>query len=193
MATTHATFVKRFMNLTSMQQPELTTDRLLLRSLTQTDAPQVQQLAGDEAIAATALNIPHPFEDGMAEAWIATHESDYTVGKAANWAIVLKQTQRLIGAVGLSLSAANAHAELGYWIGKPYWGKGYASEAAQAVIKFGFETLTLHRIYATCLGRNPASGRVLQKLGMIHEGSQKQHVYHWGQFEDLELYGLFKE
>lgn len=174
-------------------QPELTSNRLLLRSLTQADAPQVQQLAGDEAISATALNIPHPFEDGMAEAWIATHQPDYAIGKAMNWAIVLQQEQILIGAIGLSLSSENSHAELGYWIGKPYWEHGYASEAAQAVVKFGFETLKLHRIYATCLGRNPASARVLQKLGMTHEGSQKQHVYHRGQFEDLELYGLVKE
>lgn len=181
------------MTLTSMQQPELTTARLLLRALTQIDAPQIQQLAGDEAISATALNVPYPFEDGMAEAWIATHHPDYVAGKAVNWAIVLQQTQIVIGAIGLSINAANAHAELGYWIGKPYWGKGYASEAAQAIINFGFQTLMLHRIYATCLKHNCASARVLQKLGMTHEGSQKQHIYHRGQFVDLELYGLVQK
>jgi RimJ/RimL family protein N-acetyltransferase len=175
------------------KQPILATDRLLLRSLAQQDAPQVQQLAGDEAISATALNVPYPFEDGMAEAWIATHKPDFIAGKAVTWAIVLRETQMLIGAVGLSINADHANAELGYWIGKFYWGKGYASEAAQAVMDFGFQTLKLHRIYATCLGCNPASAGVLQKLGMVHEGSQKQHIYHRGRFVDLELYGMVKE
>lgn len=179
--------------LTANLQPEITTERLLLRQFTQSDAPSVQKLAGDEAIAATALNIPHPFEDGMAEEWIATHQPDWEAGKAANFAIVLRQKPILVGAVGLSLNSANEEAELGYWIGKPYWGQGYASEAASAAIEFGFETLKLDRIYATCLRRNIASAKVLQKLGMTQEGSQKQRVFHRGQFEELELYSLVKE
>ncbi|WP_179228637.1 GNAT family N-acetyltransferase [Leptolyngbya ohadii] len=89
-------------------------------------------------------------------------------------------------------NAAHSNAELGYWIGKPYWGNGYASEAAQEVMNFGLQALRLHRIYATCLGCNPASARVLQKLGMTHEGTQKQHVCHRGAFQDLELYGLIR-
>jgi [ribosomal protein S5]-alanine N-acetyltransferase len=110
--------------LTANLQPEITTERLLLRQFRQSDALLVQKLAGDEAIAATALNIPHPFEDGMAEEWIATHQPDWEAGKAANFAIVLRQKPILVGAVGLSLNSANEEAELGYWIGKPYWGQG---------------------------------------------------------------------
>ncbi len=179
--------------LTINRQPEMTTQRLILRPFTLSDAPLVQQLAGDEAIASTALNIPHPFEDGMAQAWISTHQPDYEASKAANFAIVLGHEQILIGAAGLSISSSDLRAELGYWIGKAYWGYGYASEAAQALIHFGFEVLSLNRIYATCLRRNIASARVLQKLGMAHEGSLRQHVYHRGQFEDLEEYGLLKQ
>jgi RimJ/RimL family protein N-acetyltransferase len=181
------------MMVTMNIQPEITTERLILRPFTLSDAPLVQQLAGDEAIASTALNIPHPFEDGMAEEWISTHQPDYEARKAANFAIVLADERRLIGAAGLSIISSDSRAELGYWIGKPYWGYGYASQAAQALIHFGFEVLSVNRIYATCLKRNIASARVLQKLGMAHEGTLRQHVYHRGRFQDLEEYGLLKE
>jgi RimJ/RimL family protein N-acetyltransferase len=181
------------MMLTMNRQPKMTTERLILRPFTLSDAPFVQQLAGDEAIASTALNIPHPFEDRMAEEWISTHQSDYEAAKAANFAIILRHEQTFIGAAGLSISSSDSRAELGYWIGKRYWGYGYASEAAQALIHFGFEVLCVNRIYATCLKRNIASAKVLQKLGMAHEGSLRQHVYHRGEFEDLEEYGLLKQ
>ncbi|MBW4601963.1 MAG: GNAT family N-acetyltransferase [Calothrix sp. FI2-JRJ7] len=171
-------------------QPELTTKRLILRPFTFLDAPLVQQLAGSDAIAATALNIPHPFEDGIAEQWIATHQPDYEAGTAANFAIILHYEQILIGAVGLTIN--HLQAELGYWIGQAYWGQGYASEASQAIIQFGFEVLSLNRIYATCLKRNVASAKVLQKIGMSYEGTFPQHVYHRGKFEDLDEYSLFK-
>jgi RimJ/RimL family protein N-acetyltransferase len=70
------------MMLTMNRQPKMTTERLILRPFTLSDAPFVQQLAGDEAIASTALNIPHPFEDRMAEEWISTHQSDYEAAKS---------------------------------------------------------------------------------------------------------------
>ena len=81
-------------------------------------------------------------------------------------------------------------AELGYWIGKPYWNKCYASEAAKAILRFGFKELNLHRIHAHHLSRNPASGKVLQKIGMQHEGCLRHHIRKWGKFEDMEMYGI---
>ena len=84
-------------------------------------------------------------------------------------------------------------AELGYWIGKPYWGQGYCTEAARATLDFGFEQLGLNRIFAHHFARNPASGRVMQKIGMTREGRLRQHVKKWDAFEDLELYGILKD
>jgi RimJ/RimL family protein N-acetyltransferase len=174
------------------RQPTLETGRLLLRPFTLSDAPDVKRLAGDRAIADTTLNIPHPYEDGMAEKWIATHQPQFEAGKLANFAITLRDTAELTGAVGLSIVARFDHAELGYWVGVPFWNRGYCTEAAEAVLDYGFNTLNLNRIYATHLKRNPSSGRVMQKLGMQHEGVARQHVKRWNRYEDLVLYGILK-
>jgi ribosomal-protein-alanine N-acetyltransferase len=174
-----------------MTQPTLRTTRLLLRPFGMGDASVVQRLAGAAAVADTTQNIPHPYEDGLAEAWIASHEPAYTRGERVVFAIT-EQDGNLVGAINLNLRQEHHRAELGYWIGEPYWGRGYATEAAQAIIEYGFTTLALNRIVATHLTRNPASGRVMQKAGMRHEGVQRQHVYKNGRFEDLESYGIIR-
>lgn len=166
------------------------TPRLVLRPFALSDAGDVQRLAGDKAIASTTLNIPHPYEDGMAEEWIGTQQEKYENGQQANFAITLRPAGTLIGAVGLAIERPHAMAELGYWIGKPYWNQGYCSEAARAVVEYGFETLELNRVYAHHLKRNPASGRVMRKIGMRHEGCCRQHAKKRDVFEDIELYGV---
>jgi ribosomal-protein-alanine N-acetyltransferase len=174
------------------ERPTLETTRLILRPFTVADAPDVQRLAGDREIASTTLNVPHPYEDGMAEQWIGTHQAKYERGELVNFAIVRRADNALIGAIGLQINQQHTHAELGYWIGKPYWNAGYCTEAAQAVVGYGFEVLGLHRIHASYLTRNPASGRVMQKLGMLNEGCLRQHVNKWEVFEDLAIYGILK-
>ncbi len=172
------------------ERPTLETTRLTLRPFTVADASDVQRLAGEREIASTMLNIPHPYEEGMAEQWIATHQERYEKGELVNFAITLRVDQALIGAIGLQLTQQHASAELGYWIGKPFWNRGYCTEAAQAVVRYGFDVLGLNRLHAAYFKRNPASGRVMQKLGMRYEGCMREHVKKWGVFEDRELYGL---
>ncbi|NEP08821.1 MAG: GNAT family N-acetyltransferase [Symploca sp. SIO2C1] len=174
------------------QQPTLQTQRLILRPFTLTDAPLVQRLAGAREIAAMTLSIPHPYEDGMAQEWIKTHPAAFNEGISVNFAIVLRDSEVLCGSTGLGIDAENANAELGYWIGVPYWGKGYCTEAAKAVVGYGFEVIGLHRIHGAYFPQNPASGRVMQKIGMSYEGCRRQHILKWGNFEDLELYGILK-
>ena len=157
------------------------------------DAAVVQQLAGDQAIADTTQNIPHPYADGMAEEWIGTHKPGYENGSLATFAIVLRDGPKLIGAIGLTLDRDVNKGELGYWIGKPYWNRGYATEAAVAAIAFGFDDLRLNRIRATHLTRNPSSGRVMEKAGMLLEGTACQEVMKWGKYEDLTIYGILRE
>jgi RimJ/RimL family protein N-acetyltransferase len=171
-------------------QPTLSGPRLVLRPFALQDAPAVQALAGAREVASTTLTIPHPYENGMAEAWIRTHAPSYAAGTLASFAIVAAATQELIGAMGLTISTAHARAELGYWVGVPFWNRGYATEAGAMIVRFGFEQLGLNRIHAQHFVRNPASGRVLQKLGMRHEGCLRQHVRRWGSFEDVEQYGI---
>ncbi|HUE72216.1 MAG TPA: GNAT family N-acetyltransferase, partial [Pirellulaceae bacterium] len=172
-------------------QPALKTERLVLRPFTLADAPLVQILAGDKDVASTTRLIPHPYPDGLAVSWISTLPSKYQQGDGVNFAITLKEGA-LIGSIGLILSLADHHGELGYWIGKPYWNSGYCTEAAAAMLQFAFDTLDLERVFAKYMGRNPASGRVLAKLGMTQEGILRHHRCKWGQFDDLVVCGILR-
>lgn len=175
-------------------QPTLDTVRLLLRPLSPSDAGEVRRLAGDEAIASTTLAIPHPYPEGLAEQWIASLPGKYAEGSQVTFGIERREDGAVVGAIGLLfISREHENAEMGYWIGTPFWGRGYATEAARAVLGYGFGSLGLHRIYAHHFHRNAASGRVMQKLGMTREGRLRHHVKKWGGYEDLEYYGILRE
>jgi RimJ/RimL family protein N-acetyltransferase len=173
-------------------RPSLRTERLLLRPFALADAPEVQRLAGEKDIAAATLAVPHPYGDGMAESWISTHQATFDGGTQVVFAITRQRDGALVGAIGLEITREHAHAELGYWIGKPYWGQGYATEAARAAVGYGFERLGLNRIFAYHFVRNPASGRVLRKIGMTYEGCLRRHIQKWGAFEDLACYAILR-
>ncbi len=175
-----------------MPIPEIRTKRLLLRGFTGSDAQRVQALAGAREVASGTLTIPHPYEDGMAETWIEGHAAAWEAGENLSLAVTT-DSEGVVGAVGLHLVPDHRRAELGYWIGVPYWNRGYATEATAALLGFGFAELGIHRILARHFPRNPASGRVLQKLGMIHEGTQRDHVVRWGKLENLECYAILEE
>lgn len=171
--------------------PTLRTSRLVLRPFLLSDAVTVQRLAGDRGVADTTLSIPHPYVDGMAEQWIATHEGAWTRHELATLAITEPEAG-LVGAISLRIELAHRRAEIGYWIGPPFWGLGYATEAARAMVAFGFDKLSLQRIHAQLFARNPASGRVMAKVGMQLEGTLRRHVYRWDQPEDVEAWGLLR-
>lgn len=169
--------------------PTLTTERLVLRPFLLSDATIVQLLAGSREVADTTLAIPHPYLDGMAESWIATHEGAWTRHESATLAIVEAEAG-LVGAISLRIELPQRRAELGYWIGVPYWGRGYATEAVRAMLEFGFRRLSLHRVYAFHFERNPASGRVMAKAGMQREGTLRGHYFRWGAPEDVAVWGI---
>ena len=175
-----------------MEYPRLATPRLVLRSFGPGDIDEIVRLAGDFAIADTTLMIPHPYSKTDAEQWLQTHAPRFEAGEQVHLAITERQTGELIGAVGLSITARFDRAELGYWVGKPYWGKGYCTEASKAVMDWGFSNLNLNRVYAVHMKRNPASGRVMQKLGMTREGEFRQHVKKWDRYEDMVIYGILR-
>jgi RimJ/RimL family protein N-acetyltransferase len=168
----------------------LETARLRLRPFHSADASDVARLAGDREIAATTRHIPHPYAVPAAEAWIASLPPLHERGELLNFAITLRASGELIGSISLVLNQVDHHAELGYWIGKPYWDNGYATEATRAIVDHAFLTLKLHRIFAHHFSRNAASGRVMQKLGMKCEGFMREHRYKFGHYEDLVIYGM---
>ncbi len=136
-----------------------------LRHFTAADAPRVQLLAGEREVAESTALIPHPYPDGAAAAWIATHESARATGTEFTYAITESGEDVLIGAIGLRPGPSD-HESFGYWIGRPYWNRGYATAAAQAIIVLAFEWLDLDELTASHLARNVASGRVMEKCGM---------------------------
>ncbi len=176
-----------------MSRPTLETERLILRPFVVSDASEVQRLAGNRVIADTTLNMPHPYGDGVAEEWISTHQEDFDEDKGVTFAITGKPDGDLIGAISLMGVAKGHQAELGYWIGEPFWGCGFCTEAARAVVAYAFDVLGLARVHACHFARNPASGRVMQKIGMKHEGCRRHHVMKWDNLEDIELYGILIE
>ena len=177
----------------AVTQSTLETSRLVLRPFRASDAPAVRQLAGDRLIADTTLSIPHPYEDGAAEEWIATHAPAFKAGTLAVFAMVRREDEGLVGAISLKIDRDFDKAELGYWVGTPFWNSGYATEAAVAIIDYGFRDRNLNRISAKHLARNPASGRVMQKAGMQPEGTARQDTKKWGRYEDLVSYGILRE
>lgn len=176
--------------MTDSQAPvELKTDRLLLRKFELADVPELTRLIGAREVAATTLRIPHPYCEQDARNFIAHMQN----GPAENpFAITLRLSGTLIGGIGLRIEPEHQHGELGYWIGAPHWGKGYATEAARIVLNFGFDRLKLHRIFAHHFRHNEASGKVLRKIGMKHEGCLRGHVRKWGEFIDIEVYAILK-
>ena len=106
------------------------------------------------------------------------------------YALVLREGGALVGAMGLAITPEHRRAELGYWVGVAHWNRGYATEAARALLAYAFGPLALHRVEAHHFARNPASGRVMQKAGMRHEGTHRGAVLRWGRFEDLESYAV---
>ena len=174
-------------------QPTLETERLLLRPFTMKDADRVRLLAGERVIAENTATMPHPYEEGMAEAWISTHEAQFLEGENIHFAICKKANGELIGAMGLVIHKMHDRGELGYWIGVPYWNQGYCTEAAESVLDYGFMDLGLNRIDAIHYTRNPASGRVMEKAGMRFEGMRPQLMKRWDEYVDVALYGLLRE
>jgi ribosomal-protein-alanine N-acetyltransferase len=150
-------------------------------------------MAGAREIADTTVSIPHPYDLDHALAWIGHQRRESVRGRATNFAIRLLPDSPLIGCAGLrDIDREHLQAELGFWIGREWWGNGYAREAGAEVLRFGFEDLGLNRICAHHMARNPAAGRVLLHIGMQREGLLRERVRKWGVYEDVVLYAMLR-
>ncbi len=113
--------------------------------------------------------------------------------RADDFAITDKTTGEILGAIGLTHDHRYHNGELGYWIGEKFWGKGYATEAGRALLEFAFKEKNYHKVYARHFGSNPASGRVIEKIGMTREGLLRDHVTKDDRYEDLHYYGILQK
>lgn len=169
--------------------PTLATERLMLRPYCEADIAELVPLIGAREVAAATLRIPHPYTELDATAFLTLVQESGRIWLSTT----LRGDGRQVGGVGLTVDEQHQHAELGYWLGVEYWGKGYATEAAREMLRYGFADLRLHRIFASHFKHNPASGRILVKLGMRHEGCQQGHIRKWDQFVSLEMYGILRQ
>ncbi len=172
--------------------PRLDTPRLRLRSFAPADVPAIVALANDYEVAKNTLNIPHPYYEEDARHWVRQAGENFQRQVACAFALELRATGEFVGGIGLNLEPRFDRAEVGYWLGRPHWGRGLATEALGALLRFGFAELGLNKIYATHFAENPASGRVMQKNGLVKEGELAQHAKRDGQYHDLWQYRLLR-
>ncbi|GLR06782.1 N-acetyltransferase [Vibrio hyugaensis] len=149
------------------KQPILTTNRLILRPFDFDDCEQVALLAGEKVISDMTANIPHPYELPMAKVWIATHAPLFQEHRGVSYAITLRSSGELLGAVSLP-RIEKGYGTLGYWLGVPYWGNGYAFEASKALIEFAQSHFALSGIRVMHLVENQRSKSVIQKLNVTY-------------------------
>lgn len=169
--------------------PTLNSERLILRPFLITDAATVQRLAGHHQIADTTTNIPHPYSDGAAECWIAGHEAAFQADRSLVLAMTDRHTGQLLGAVSLiDIRLTHRRAEVGYWAGVDFWGRGMCTEAVTTLMAYAEREMGITRFVGRCFARNPASARVMEKCGMTQEGTLRQHELIRGKYEDMHIY-----
>src|SRR4051795_131026 len=150
--------------------PELNTERLKLRKISIEDVPSLIKYANNKKIADNILNIPYPYQEPDAVFRIGYVHQGFKNKSRYVFAIIFKESDELIGEISLHIDSSTSIAQLAYWIGEPLWGKGIATEAAEAILKFGLEKLDLNMVYAECRVENKASEKVLLNNRMIKKG-----------------------
>jgi 8-oxo-dGTP diphosphatase len=159
----------------------LTTDRLALRAWKSSDAASLHRLLNDWEVIRTLAVVPFPYSRELADEWVASSATRLAQGEAYQLAITGTEngTELLVGGIGLRLGGAKRVAELGYWVGRAYWGHGVASEAAGRLARWGLANLDIDRIEASAATENAGSIAVLRKIGFRHVGEgMKMSVAH---------------
>ncbi|ASK31418.1 GNAT family N-acetyltransferase [Chryseobacterium sp. T16E-39] len=171
--------------------PVIQTERLILSQLEENDIPDVVEYLQDQVFSELTTNIPYPYTEKDAEFWLRISQEAFENQSGYTFAIRDKEHQ-IIGAIGIH-DRGDDKAELGYWLAVPFWNKGYVTEAASAVVEFGFKELGYNKIFATHFFHNPSSGRIMQKIGMEQEAVLKQHLKKDGKYFDIPMYSIFKK
>jgi 8-oxo-dGTP diphosphatase len=156
----------------------LRTERLVLRPLEPTDAGAIHRLVNDWEVVRMLTRLPFPYPRPLADDWIASTAKQMADGSAYHLAITGDEGGRemLIGCIGLRLDEAPGAADLGYWVGRRYWGHGVATEAAGRVASWALANLPIDRVRAKVLLDNPASAAVLRRLGFRETGQGTEEV-----------------
>jgi RimJ/RimL family protein N-acetyltransferase len=169
---------------------ELRTERLLLREFRESDWRAIHAMTTDEQVT-RYIPVDAPSEEETREAIQVQINGRHANPPRYDFAVTLRADRTLIGVCTLFIRYDELRqGEILYVLNRPYWGHGYATEAARVLLEVGFRELELHRIYATCRPANVASWRVMEKLGMQREGHLRQHRWMKGRWQDSLLYAV---
>jgi 8-oxo-dGTP diphosphatase len=165
----------------------LESERLLLRPYLREDAPEIARLLNDPEMARFLMVIPHPFVEFDARQLVKAAWRRLTAGRGFDLLITLKADGRPIGSIGIGLHDEGTRGELGFWVGRAYWGRGFASEAACRIVDFAIERLGVERFTGTAAADNPASLALLAKLGFRETGHGRKRVPSTGEMRKMIL------
>lgn len=169
----------------------MTTARLSMRLVCEADAEDVTSVARLKCVSDCMVSIPHPYPEDLAPTWTRDKRRGFEDGSC--FAFRIDDASGFCGVIEVrDIEPEHGQGELSFWFGPDKWGKGYATEAATAVLAFAFERHRLNRIVAFHMVRNPASGKVLAKLGFRREGLLRQRVYKWGVYEDVHIMAILR-
>jgi RimJ/RimL family protein N-acetyltransferase len=171
-------------------QPSIKTSRLLLSPLRTTDIPVITKYAANENIARYTANLPYPYTEADAIFWLNLANTGYKSGTQHIFAIRDPKDEAFLGGIGLTIVKGDNRASMGYWMAEQFWGRGYVTEAARAIVRYGLEDLGLNKINATYLEVNVGSGRVMEKIGMTKEGVLRQNTLKRGTYHNHVCYGI---
>jgi len=175
------------------KNPYLKGDKINLRRIRRSDAESIYRHVIDREIARYTF-IPHPYLIEDAYAFIRL--SHRQIRRKTNFPLGMeqKETGQIIGMISLDhVSHEHKNAELGYWLGKQFWGQGIAKEAIKLILSFGFKELKLKRIYARVMHPNIASAKLLEKSGFTYEGTMRKMLYRRNQWLDMLWFGILKD
>ena len=164
-------------------------DRIILRKLRMSDADDIYEYCKDQAVSRYTQHMPYPYKRKYAAQFIKDCAKKWKQKEAYTYGI--EYNGKIIGSVGITIKPGNI-AEMGYSLNKSYWRQGLTTEAAKLLLREAFKKLKLHKIYATHHPENPASGKVMKKIGMKYEGLLREHVFAKGKYLDLVQYGILR-
>lgn len=171
----------------------LATPRLILRRMEMDDAKDIFEYGRDREVAKHVLWDAYQ-SVSEARAYIRSMQRKYRLGEPASWCIEHRETGRVIGTIGyMWYQRDHNSAEVGYSLARDMWNKGIMTEALSRVLRYSFDEMQMHRIEAQHETDNPASGAVMRKCGMLHEGCLRGRLLNKGRYVDVDLYAILRE
>lgn len=173
--------------------PKLESERLILRKLEHSDANKLNELFSSPEVLMFSASSPMNSLEKAIEL-IDRFNNSFKQKTAIQWAITVKENDTLIGTCGsYDWDKKDRKIDIGYLLIPSVWGKGYATEAARAMIKWNFDNLNIHRIQADCTSGHTASENVLLKCGFVEEGIWRESCWEHGRFVDIKQFGLLQK